>query len=378
MKYCARCLQPNTRPNTSFTKDGVCPACNYFDQLGDVDWDERIETLEALIKKYRGKGGQRHDCIIGVSGGKDSTRQALWVRDKLGLNPLLVCLTYPPEQVTERGVENLSNLAELGFDLHVLSPAPQTWKNLKRVGFEKFANSFRSTELALFSTVPRLAIRYEIPLILWGENPGLQLGDLKTLGKTGYDGNNLRYMNTLDGGGTEWMIDAGFEERDLLAYKYPDPTEFEKSKIQIVYLGWFLKDWSILDNALVSCSYGLNIRSDSPEKTSDLYGVYSLDEDFVTLNQMIKYYKYGFGRATDYLNEEIRWGRISRQDAIPLVERYDGCCGHEYIQQFCDYLDMSLESFWSRVVQNVNKELFTVSGSRDIQPRFKVGSGLQA
>ena len=122
MKYCARCLQPDTRPNTKFTPKGVCPACDYFDRLKYVDWQERYEILLELLAGYRRKPGQFFDCIIGVSGGKDSTRQALWVRDKLGLKPLLACLSYPPEQVTERGVENISNLIDLGFDVVVSAP----------------------------------------------------------------------------------------------------------------------------------------------------------------------------------------------------------------------------------------------------------------
>ena len=107
MKYCRCCLQPDTRPNTQFREDGLCPACHYFDQLKDVDWQERYEILQDLIDKFPRRKGQFHDCIIG--GGKDSTRQALWVRDKLGLNPLLVCLTYPPEQVSERGRQSLQS-----------------------------------------------------------------------------------------------------------------------------------------------------------------------------------------------------------------------------------------------------------------------------
>ena len=105
MKYCCRCLQPDTRPNTVFGADGVCPACAYSDAVQGVDWQERIDILSDLLeaRRARRKPGQFHDCIIGVSGGKDSTRQALWVRDKFGINPLLVCLSYPPEQATERG-----------------------------------------------------------------------------------------------------------------------------------------------------------------------------------------------------------------------------------------------------------------------------------
>ena len=179
MKYCVRCLQPDTRPNTRFHENGLCPACHYIDELENVDWEERYEILQDLLKRYPRKPGQHFDCIIGVSGGKDSTRQALWIRDNLGLKPLLVCLSYPPEQVTQRGVDNLSNLMELGFDVVVSSLAPGTWRNLMREGFFRFTNWARSTELALYGSVPQLAIRYKIPLIFWGENPGLQLGDMK-------------------------------------------------------------------------------------------------------------------------------------------------------------------------------------------------------
>src|SRR4051812_43062486 len=119
MKYCVRCLQPDTRPNTKFSAAGVCPACDYVERLQSVDWQERYEILLDLLAGYKRKPGQMFDCIIGVSGGKDSTRQALWVRDKLGLKPLLACLSYPPEQVTERGAQNISNLIELGFDVVV-------------------------------------------------------------------------------------------------------------------------------------------------------------------------------------------------------------------------------------------------------------------
>ncbi|WP_421956086.1 N-acetyl sugar amidotransferase [Polaromonas sp.] len=375
MKYCKDCLQPDTRPNTRFTDVGICPACDYFGRLQQVDWQERYETLEDLLARYPRQANQ-FDCIIGVSGGKDSTRQALWVRDKLGRKPLLACLSYPPQQVTQRGVDNISNLIEQGFDVVVLAPAPETWRQLMRESFSRFTNWARSTEMALFSSVPQLAIRYGIPLILWGENPGLQLGDLKTLGKTGYDGNNLRNMNTLSGGAMEWMREAGVAPGSLLPYEYPTPAEFDAHQLQIVYLGWFLGDWSLINNGMYSCTNGLSVREDTVENTGDLLGITSLDEDWVTLNQMIKYYKFGFGRVTDYVNEEIRLGRITREHAIDLVERYDDACSDEYITSFCDYIGISAEDFWAQVRGSVNRELFDVDASGRITRRFRVGVGL--
>ena len=375
MKYCTHCLQPDTRPSTRFTEAGLCPACEYFGRLAYVDWQERFDILQDLLASFPRKPGQQFDCIIGVSGGKDSTRQALWVRDKLKLRPLLACLTYPPEQVSQRGVENISNLIELGFDVVISAPAPDTWKQLMRESFDRFTNWARSTELALFSSVPQLAIYYGIPLILWGENPGLQLGDLKTLGRTGYDGNNLRYMNTLSGGALNWMLETGLQLRDLIPYQYPTPEEFDQHNLQIVYLGWFLGDWSLANNGMYSASNGLHIREDTVANTGDLLGVTSLDEDWVTLNQMIKYYKFGFGRVTDYVNEEIRLGRMSRERGIELVEQFDGACSEEYIESFCQYIDISTEVFWTKVHASLNRDLFKLDEQGRITRKFRVGAG---
>jgi N-acetyl sugar amidotransferase len=376
VKYCTTCLQPDTRPNTLFGEDGICPACTYFSLATDVDWQERYEILEDLLSSYPRKTGGQFDCIIGVSGGKDSTRQALWARDKLGLRPLLACLSYPPEQVTERGTDNISSLIEHGFDVVMSAPAPGTWQKLMRHSFDTFTNWARSTELALFASVPQLAIRYGIPLILWGENPGLQLGDLKTLGKTGYDGNNLRFMNTLSGAALDWMLDAGLSRKELIPYQYPTPDEFDAHNLQIVYLGWFLGDWSLTNNGMYASALGLHLRDDPVENTGDLRGVTSLDEDWVTLNQMIKYYKFGFGRVTDYCNEEIRLGKMARSEGIRLVEAYDDSCGDAYIAAFSDYIGISVEQFWHQVHKSVNRDLFDITDGGKVVRKFTVGVGL--
>ncbi len=377
MRYCCRCLQPDTRPNTAFGADGVCPACSYSVAVQAVDWQERIDILADMFaaRRARRKPGQFHDCIIGVSGGKDSTRQALWVRDKFGINPLLVCLSYPPEQVTRRGMHNLGNLIDLGFDVVVSAPAPATWRRLKQEGFKRFTNSFRSTELALFAGVPQIALQYGIDLILWGENPALQLGDMNSLGRTGYDGNNLRHLNTLSSG-TQWMLDAGVTAQQLIPYRYPAPEEFIGAGLEIVYLGWFMGDWSLLNNGMYACTEGLEVRSDGVESTGDLFGLTALDEDFTPINQMIKYYKFGFGRTTDYVNEEIRLGRLTRAQGVALVSAHDHACASAYIARYCDYLGITVAAFWAQVRAATNRRLFDIDADGRIQRRFVVGVGL--
>jgi len=118
------------------------------------------------------------------------------------------------------------------------------------------------------------------------------------------------------------MIEEGIEREKLSPFIYPSPAEFEKSDIQIIYLGWFWGDWSLADNAVYACVEGLELREDGFENTGDLLGVTALDEDWVTLNQMIKYYKFGFGRVSDYVNECIRMDKMTREQGINLVEKY--------------------------------------------------------
>ncbi len=373
MKYCQSCLQPDTRPRTLF-QDGICPACNFVLNSQTWDWEQRVRILKENLSVLTSNTTGKYDSILGVSGGKDSTRLALWARDFLGLRPLLVSISYPPEQITKRGADNLNNLAELGFDLYSSSPSPILWKKLMRKSFLESANWAKSTELALFAGVPQIAIELGIKVILWGENPALQLGALETLGKTGWDGNHLRNMHTLTGMAEDWLTFPGFRQNNFLPYRYPSINQFLENEIQIVFLGWAMRSWGLLENGLSASLEGLSGRSDFARNTSDLIGLTSVDEDWVVLNQMIKYYKYGFGRATDYVNEWIRKGLISRASGIEIVNEFDGVCSDSYIHSFCNFIDITIEEFWETVNRFTNTDLFTIStGERPVR-RFNIGT----
>ena len=373
MKYCLKCLQPDSRPGTVFLS-GICPACEFRLTSSSQDWRNRKQILKTVVDSRKVIGHvSGHDSILGVSGGKDSTRLALFARDALGLNPLLVSVSYPPEQLTIAGAKNLDNLIRLGFDVYQTAPSPITWKAFMRTSFLESGNWAKSTELALFSGVPQIAIENSINLILWGENPGLQLGALETLGNEGWDGNSLRNMNTLSGMDSEWLLAQGVDSSHIGPYLYPSTAEFQFHNLQVVFLGWAMGNWGLLENGLVAGLAGLHSRIDSPLNTSDLVNFTSLDEDWVILNQMIKFYKYGFGRATDYVNEWIRTGRISRSEGIPLVEKYDGACANQYIDSFCEFIGITTEEFWQTVKKHTDSQLFDLSGTGRPTPRFKVG-----
>jgi hypothetical protein len=242
--------------------------------------------------------------------------------------------------------------------------------------FLQYCNWATSTELALFSAVPQAALEHEIPLIFWGENPALQLGDLGTMGKTYWDGNNVSQMNTLSRVTWKDYLPDVTNETELLPYVYPPEQDFVDNEIQIIYLGVFWSNWSLRDNALHSMLEGLEVRQDDVSKTGDLYGFTSLDEDWVTVNQMIKYYKYGFGRVTDYVNEDIRRKRISRSEGAVIVAKWDGSCSDTYISDFCEYLEITPEDFWQQVHSVTNTKLFELPSQGRPTPKFRVGMGI--
>jgi hypothetical protein len=229
--------------------------------------------------------------------------------------------------------------------------------------------------MALYSSVPKTAIAYKIPLIFIGENQSLR--DRKTIDpEKPWEYNNLISMNTLGGGDLTWMKDAGFTDVELISYGFPDKSEVNAAGLNVIDLGWFIDHWDNLGNAMFSTAYGIHIREDKAENTGDPLGVSALDEDWVTLNQMIKFLKFGFGKVTDYMNEDIRAGRISREKAIEIVEKYDGACSDQYIESFCQYIEISVTQFWEVVHRSVNKSLFEITPDKKIVKKFKVGFGL--
>ncbi len=374
MKYCKKCITTNLRPNALFN-NGVCIACNYSEAEHESNTTLKLKILQNKIQqsrqKQRNKGA--YDCIVGVSGGKDSTRQAHWVRDRLGLRPLLVCCAYPPKQMSEVGVKNLTNLIEMGFDMVAATPAPQTAAHLALQSFKQFGNVCKSTEMSLFSTVPRLAIELGVNTIFWGENPALQVGDGAVEGVDEFDGNNLRRLNTLTAGGTDWLKDAVKFPYLSDHYFYPVEIEFEKKKINIFYLGPAWDDWSNEDNSVYASLQGLTLRPGEELDTGDLSNASMLDEEFTNINMMLKYYKFGFGRATDSVNEKIRLGQMSRDEGIKVAEQYDGLCSDRIIRSFSDYVGISEVEFWNIANLWVNGDIFDLThGERPIR-KFVVG-----
>ena len=350
MRYCKRCVNPDTRPDTHIDDEGICIICRYAEKRkkGLIDWKARRKELEMIAQWGRDHTQCGWDCIVPVSGGKDSHRQALYVRDELDLKPLLVSMVYPPEQQAERGARNLGNLISLGFDTITASLNPQAWKELMRESWFRYANWCKSTELALYAIPIHFAIAYGIPLVFLGENPAYSHGQVEG-GCLGGEATQMKYSNTLAGGQADKYLKEGITKKDLYFYNYPPDKEMERVQIRVYYLGYYIEDFNSFKNAEVAIQHGLQLRLDPIEDTGEITGTQSLDEDFYMVNQMVKYIKFGFGQVNDKVCEMIALGMIDRERGIELVKDFDGRCDSRYITRFCKYIGIKEEKFWEIV-----------------------------
>ena len=368
MIYCKRCVQPDTRPGISF-KDGVCGACLYEDEKKTIDWDKREHELRQIAKEASSKRNN-YDCVIGISGGKDSVFQSLYARDVLGLHPLLV--NSEPEGITEIGKKNINNLKHLGFDVISLRPNPRVMKSLVKKDFYDYLNPVKVTEFSLWSSTYIIADKFNISLVIQGENPGLTLGVSDTA--VGVDGDALN-ANKLDTLSTGWerYISDDISKEDLFMFHY-DREALKNSGVRGIWLQYYTKEWSQSHNAEFSVKHGMTIRGKFNPTSIGTYIPYAqLDSNLVQVNQMLKYYKFGFGQCTDGACYDIRAGLITRERGVELVKKYDGKCAKKYINQFCYYIGIDYNEFWRVVNLFTNKELFTDK----LTPKFKVGQGMK-
>ena len=372
MKYCKKCLQPDTRPGIKFDENGICYACLYEEEKKKIDWIAREKELKEIAEWAKRTAKGPYHCVIGVSGGKDSTFQAVYAKEKLGLNVLLV--NSEPDKITEIGKHNIENLINLGFDVIKMRPNPRIVKKLVKKSFYKYGNPIKPTEYPLWTSAYIIADKFDIPLVIQGENAALTLGVVNT--GLGNDGNalNVNEGNTLSGGNASDWIDDEINENELFMYQFPDKKKLIEKGIKAIYLQYYVKEWSQVYNADFSIARGLFGRATEDLHELGRYRRYSaLDSDMQIVNQMLKYYKFGFGFATDEACYDIREGRISREDAKWLVKEYDGKCGEKYIEEFCKYIEITKEEFWSIVDNLVNKDLFEKDINGRWQPKFKIG-----
>ncbi len=358
LRYCLRCLLPDTKPDLYFDDEGVCHACRNYENRKNVDWKTRREELQQILERTRSKNGTTWDCIVPVSGGKDSTFQTLKMLE-LGMNPL--CVTATTCDLSEIGRANIENIKKLGVDYLEFTTNPVIRKKINRIALNQVGDISWPEHVSIFTIPVRMAVQLGVPLIIWGENAQNEYGGPAAAAETNVL--NRRWLEEFGGmlgfRVTDLIGLEGIEPRDLIAYTYPEDVELAKVGVTGLYLGYYLS-WDSYTNVIVSQAHGFTTYPNVIEGSAVSYE--NLDNHQTGIHDYFKFLKFGFGRATDIVSHHIRRGRLMREDALKIVRLHDGKFPWTYlgkpIEKILEPLEISLEEFIKICDRFTNKKIF--------------------
>lgn len=349
---------PDTKPDLHLDEEGICNACRSYERRKEIDWDARKKELLQILDRYRSKDGRNWDCLIPVSGGKDSTFQVVRMK-QMGLNPL--CVTATTCDLSEIGRKNIQNLKNQGVDYIEFSPNPVVRRKLNRIGLMQVGDISWPEHVGIFTIPVRVAVQMNVPLIIWGENSQNEYGGPASAAENNtLDRRWLEEFGGLLGLRVSDLIGMeGLQARDLIPYTYPTDEELKRVGVTGLFLGYYLP-WDGYSNALLSQAHGFTTYHTTVE--GSLVNYENLDNHQTGIHDYFKFLKFGFGRATDLACLHVRRGRISRQDAIELVRMHDGKFPWSYLgkplEKILEPLDLTVEEFIKICDRFTNKKLF--------------------
>lgn len=347
VKWCKKCVYPaiNAAP-MSFDDEGVCMGCKTSDKKIEINqdqWEQRKQILIDIIERGRCKEGSRPDCVIGVSGGKDSYFQTHYIKNVLGYNPLLV--TYYGNNYSEVGQRNLLRMKEV-FDVdHIIyQPSVKLLKKLNRLGLTIMGDMNWHGHIGICTMPMKIAALHKIPTVIWGEHGYQDLCGQFSMN----DFVEWTYRSRLEhySRGYDWNYMVGLEDiksQDMYAYKYPSDEEMFEIDLKGVYLSNFVK-WEANEHAkLMIEKYGFETSDDEFDRT--YRKISNLDDIHENgAHDYLKYIKFGYGRCTDHATKDIRSGNLSRGQAVDLVRKYDHVKPRD-LKRWFEYTGMSEEDF---------------------------------
>lgn len=327
MRYCSRCCYPeNAQPSIIFDEQGVCSGCRLIESRPTIDWAERERWLKELLTEYKAKAkaaNNPYDCIIPVSGGKDSHFQAYLMKVKYGMNPLLV--TYNHLFNTKVGLRNLENMFKrFSCDLIRFSSNPDSVRKIARYMLQRIGDVTWHYHAGIMTFPIQIAVKYKIPLMIWGEEGFSELTGMFNQNDMVEFTKKKRQEHDMRGFEPEDLLNqhgSPFEPRDLAPFFYPSDEEIESVGLRGIYLSNYIS-WNGKANAeLMIREYGF----ETARERDRTFNVYDKVDDVHAngVHDYLKYLKFGYGRATDDASTEIRHGRMTREQGIDLVMKHD-------------------------------------------------------
>lgn len=356
MKYCNRCVMPDTRPGIRF-HGNTCSACENHEQRQKwTDWDKRWRELEAVCDKYRGSNGDDYDCIITVSGGKDSHFQVYTLKERLYMNPLLVSIDNI--SWTKTGRMNKENISDaFGCDIITLSLNRRAARKIMRRAFEELGSPTIAWDKAVYAFPLQMGIKLGIPLIWYGENVSATYGgpNAEDVPSALNQIHNAAVAPVPD----SFWLDAGVSTKEIRPFIYPTAEEIEGAKLDPQYLSYYVP-WSGYANKELARSRGFKTLDDTGEwdREGFVENYDQIDSAGYLVHPWLKYPKYGHARITDVCSNWIREGRMTREEAIELVREHDHKLDPVALADFLEFTGYTEEEFREIVDRFYNRELF--------------------
>jgi N-acetyl sugar amidotransferase len=360
VKFCRRCVISNQRPNSAvefqhtrdskkatihFDAEGICDACRVAETKAKIDWAERDRELRALCDRFRKTDGS-YDCLVPGSGGKDSFFAAYKLKYEYGMHPLTV--TWAPHIYTDWGWKNHQAWIHAGFDNYLCTPNGRVHRLLTRLAVENLFHPFQAFILGQKNLAPKMADLFNLPLVFYGENEAEYGNPIQDTAGAKRD---HKYYVMGDpsqvylGGASvkDLTTKYGLEKVDLDPYLPADPAKLEEKKVEVHYLGYYLK-WH--PQACYYYAVENGGFQASPERTPGTYSKYnSIDDRIDDYHYWTTYIKFGIGRATYDAAQEIRSGDITRDEGVALVKRYDGEFPERFAEEIFRYLSITPKEF---------------------------------
>lgn len=346
MRYCSRCTYPIVAVNLSMGDDNVCSGCVVHDEKLGLDWNEREKEFSELLSSNKSKDGKNYDCIIPVSGGKDSHFQTWYIKEKLGLNPLLV--TYYTHNYTETAEANLKNIGKVfGVDHYVFTPSYKVIQKMNRLGFLKTGDMSWHFHCGAWTVPFQVAVKFNIPLIIYGEHGFMDLAGQYSFHDRPEFTARHRKEHVLRGYEIDDFMESseGLTEKDLLWGRYPSDEEIARVGVRGVFMGVYVY-WDANEHGKEMIEkYGFK---PNPEPFERTYRLTSNVDDIHEngIKDWLKFAKFGYGRCTDHTSKDIRLGVMDRKKGMDLVRQYDHIVPKKSLKYFLDMTHMTEEQFW--------------------------------
>lgn len=352
MRHCKKCFIPDTRPGSIFDEECVCQACRNYEKRKIIDWDLRKKELDELCDKYRRDDGY-YDCLIPVSGGKDSHRIVYEMKVLRNMNPLLITIGDAFTK-TQAGHKNYKNLGEtfncdhMQFDLSI-----DLFKRVTRLAFQKSGEPLKFVEAAIYTVPMKMAIKLGIPLVAFGENSSFEYGTTNAENNSANEAIK-RLFDSID---VSFWVKNGIPIKEMNAIIPPTKDELEATNPLVIYLSYYVP-WSSTVNLNIAMRYGFSDLTHEWIREGYIENFEQIDSIAYIIHLWMKYPKFGFQRTSDIASRRVREGLLSLSEAKQIINKYDHMIDQRALEDYCNTLGYSKKKFWDIVDKFWNPNLF--------------------